>query len=157
MFGWIKKYFQQAQQEMDREYSITCDEDAPRSSQWDYEDPDNSDPLLAPWIGVDLDGTLARYEPGKGLDFIGEPVPAMVDLVQKMIHSQVRVKIFTARAGDPDQLPLIQKWLAENGFPELEITNVKDYQMIRLYDDRCVQVERNIGRLIRDGSQNDGV
>ncbi len=115
-------------------------------------DPDNSDPLLAPWIGVDLDGTLARYEAGKGLGFIGEPVPAMAAMVQKMIRNQVRVKIFTARACDPDQLPLIQKWLADHGFPELEITNVKDFQMIRLYDDRCVQVERNIGRLIRDGS-----
>ncbi len=142
---------------MEREYSISRDEDGPRSNQWDYEDPDNSDSLLAPWIGVDLDGTLARHEPGKGLDFIGEPVPAMVDLVQKMINSQMRVKIFTARACDPDQLPLIQKWLADNGFPELEITNAKDYQMIRLYDDRCVQVERNIGRLIRDGVQNNGV
>ncbi len=137
---------------MERDYSIVGDEESPRSRQWDYDDPDNSDPFLAPWIGVDLDGTLAKYEAGKGLDFIGEPVPAMVNLVQKMIKNQVRVKIFTARACDPDQLPLIQKWLAAHGFPDLEITNVKDFQMIRLYDDRCVQVERNIGRLIRDSS-----
>ncbi len=137
---------------MDRERSIAVNGDAVRSNQWDYADPDNSDALLAPWIGMDLDGTLARYESARGLDYIGPPVPAMADLVHKMIKNRVRVKIFTARACDPEQIPIIQKWLADNGFPDLEITNVKDYQMIRLYDDRCVQVERNLGRLIRDAS-----
>jgi hypothetical protein len=30
----------------------------------------------------------------------------------------------------------------------LPITNCKDFAMVELYDDRCVQVEANTGRLI---------
>jgi hypothetical protein len=74
----------------------------------------------------------------------------MLDLVKKMINNGIRVKIFTARAQDPDQLPIVRSWLKQNGLPELEITNVKDYYMQRLYDDRCIQVEKNTGRLIVD-------
>lgn len=103
-----------------------------------------------PWVGVDLDGTLAVWDTSSSLDRIGPPVPAMLSHVQRMVGSGIRVKIFTARAGDPDQLSLIQKWLKKNGLPDLEITNVKDYQMERLYDDRAVQVEANTGRIISD-------
>ncbi len=105
---------------------------------------------VGPWIGVDLDGTLAVYTRGVPLTDVGEPVPAMVALVRKMISNGVRVKIFTARAGDEKQVPVIHKWLKSNGLPELEITNIKDYDMLRLYDDRCIQVEANTGRLIVD-------
>jgi len=102
------------------------------------------------WIGVDLDGTLAYYNRLSTYDKVGEPVPAMMALVKKMLNNGVKVKIFTARVQDPDQLPIIRKWLKQNDLPELEITNIKDYNMLRLYDDRCIQVERNTGRLIVD-------
>ena len=36
----------------------------------------------------------------------------------------------------------------KNGLPDLEITNVKDYYMERLYDDRAIRVQRNTGRII---------
>ncbi|MBU3951695.1 MAG: hypothetical protein KKF12_16290 [Proteobacteria bacterium] len=42
------------------------------------------------------------------------------------------------------------KWLDENGLPQMEITNVKDYGMQRLYDDRSIKVEKNTGRIISD-------
>ena len=32
---------------------------------------------MSGWIGVDLDGTLATYEEWRGLEHIGDPVPAM--------------------------------------------------------------------------------
>ena len=99
---------------------------------------------------MDLDGTLAIQNRTVSYGEVGEPVPAMLALVKKMINNGIRVKIFTARAEDPEQLPVIRKWLKNNGLPELEITNVKDYSMVRLYDDRCVQVEYNTGRLIVD-------
>jgi len=79
---------------------------------------------------------------------IGKPVPSMLALVKELINNGIRVKIFTARAQDPEQRPIILKWLRANGLPELEITNVKDYNMQWLLDDRCIQVERNTGRLI---------
>ncbi len=99
---------------------------------------------------MDLDGTLAYFDRMSSYDKVGEPVPAMLALVKKMINNGVRVKIFTARVEDPEQLPIIRKWLKDNNLPELEITNIKDFNMRMLYDDRCIQVERNTGRLIVD-------
>jgi hypothetical protein len=40
---------------------------------------------------------------------------------------------------------LIKQWLASCGLPDLEVTNVKDLQMVELWDDRCVQVMTNMG------------
>ena len=104
----------------------------------------------APWIGVDLDGTLAHWDNASSLDRIGKPIPSMLSFVHRMVENGLRVKIFTARAGEPSQLPLIRRWLHSNGLPSLEITNVKDYGMQRLYDDRSIQVEKNTGRIISD-------
>ena len=39
-------------------------------------------PAARSWIGVDLDGTLARYDGWRGLDRIGEPVPVMLARVR---------------------------------------------------------------------------
>lgn len=101
-----------------------------------------------PWYGVDLDGTLAVWDETSTLSRIGAPIPAMVDTVRRMVHNGIRVKIFTARACDPAQIPKIQAWMNQNGLPGLEITNVKDYYMERLYDDRAIRVERNTGRIL---------
>lgn len=105
------------------------------------------------WIGVDLDGTLAWYDPGASLTEIGPPVEPMIHRVRQMLAEGWQVKIFTARAGEPQQLVLIQQWLKEHGLPPLEITNKKDFNMIRLYDDRCVQVESNTGRILSENAQ----
>ncbi len=140
MFKSIKKYLHRAKEEIGKEYRIASDETG---------GPDNRT-VPKVWIGMDLDGTLAHQDRNATYDKVGEPVPAMMTLVRKMIRSGVRVKIFTARAQDPEQLPIIRQWLRENHLPELEITNVKDYNMLRLYDDRCIQVEKNTGRLIVD-------
>jgi hypothetical protein len=49
------------------------------------------------WIGVDLDGTLAKYDGWKGPEHIGEPVPAMVARVKAWLKARREVRIFTAR------------------------------------------------------------
>ena len=100
------------------------------------------------WIGVDLDGTLAYYDKFRGIDHIGEPILKMLNFVKKLLSKGHTVKIFTARAKYSEAIPYIQEWLKENGIPDLEITNVKDFAMWMLLDDRCVQVEKNTGRLI---------
>ncbi|MCK5695737.1 MAG: hypothetical protein KAH62_03905 [Desulfobacula sp.] len=141
MLNSIKKYLKKAKEEVSREYSI-------HSSDQPLDYSYNELPKI--WTGVDLDGTLAYYDRMSSYDEVGEPVPAMLVLVKKMINNGIRVKIFTARVQDPEQLPIIRKWLKDNGLPELEITNIKDYNMRMLYDDRCIQVERNTGRLIVD-------
>ncbi len=148
MLNSIKKYLKKAKEEAGKEYSITS------PGQSTIVDPETGmeKETYRPtaWTGVDLDGTLAYWDNSSSMDKIGDPVPAMLALVKKMVNNGVRVKIFTARAQDPDQLPIIRRWLTKNGLSGLEITNVKDYAMQRLYDDRCIQVERNSGRLIVD-------
>lgn len=106
------------------------------------------DPFSVYWTAVALDGTLAEHRPGAASDAIGPPIPAMLERVQSLLAAGERVKIFTARAALPEQLPLIQQWLRENGLPPLEITNKKDYGMVRLYDHRSIPVEVNTGRII---------
>ena len=51
------------------------------------------------WIGVDLDGTLARAEHWQGMESIGEPVPAMMRRVRAWVDKGLTVKVVTARAG----------------------------------------------------------
>lgn len=50
-----------------------------------------------PWIGFDLDGTLARYEGWQGIEHIGEPIAEMRDLMKELDYRGQKVKIFTAR------------------------------------------------------------
>jgi hypothetical protein len=102
------------------------------------------------WIGVDLDGTLAYYDEWRGPSHIGEPIPAMMARVRQWLKQGVQVKIFTARASVEEHIPPVREWLYIHGLPDLEITNVKDYGMICLYDDRCVQVIPNTGELVSE-------
>jgi hypothetical protein len=103
-----------------------------------------------PWIGVDLDGTLAREtSDSQDPDQIGEPVPAMMERVLDWIKQGQTVKIFTARASVPRQIALVKDWLRLHGLPDLEVTNAKDFKMIELWDDRAVQVTRNSGQPLK--------
>lgn len=56
------------------------------------------------WIGVDLDGTLARYEGWKRVTDIGEPVPAMLERVKSWRAEGREVRVFTARVWPITQL-----------------------------------------------------
>ncbi|MES2733595.1 MAG: hypothetical protein V4714_17760 [Bacteroidota bacterium] len=105
------------------------------------------------WIGVDLDGTLAFYDGWKGIEHVGDPIPAMEARVREWIRKEKTVKIFTARCHAPEAIPFISAWLIYNGFvyPDgkpLEVTNVKDFAMVELWDDRAVQVEMNTGKRV---------
>lgn len=116
------------------------------------------------WIGVDLDGTLARYDGWIGDDHIGEPIGLMVDRVKAWINEGREIRIFTARVyGQPLTVEndfhtasisrktvrkAIEEWCQKHIGTKLPITCEKDYGMIELWDDRCVQVEKNTGRRI---------
>ena len=107
------------------------------------------------WIGVDLDGTLAHYDGWKGVNHIGAPIRPMVERVKFWLAAGCTVKIFTARmhghgkllvgGGVEDVVTPIQQWCAKHLGQTLEVTNVKDFGMIELWDDRAVQVETNTG------------
>ena len=98
------------------------------------------------WIAVDLDGTLAHYEGWKG-GSIGAPVPLMVERVRRWIAAGEDVRIFTARvsSGEPGVREAIRAWCLEHIGAVLPITNIKDFAMKQLWDDRAVQVIPNTG------------
>jgi hypothetical protein len=107
------------------------------------------------WIGVDLDGTLAHYGGFQGVDIIGEPIAPMVERVKGWLAAGKTVKIFTARmhghgmllldGGKADVKTPIEQWCLKHLGQVLEVTNCKDFGMIELWDDRCIQVEANTG------------
>ena len=101
---------------------------------------------MSGWIGVDLDGTLAEYGGWIGPDHIGKPIPLMLSRVKKWLSEGREVRIFTARASIPSQVEPIANWCIEHLGVALPVTNVKDFGMIELWDDRAIQVEANTGR-----------
>lgn len=116
------------------------------------------------WIGFDLDGTLAHYENFISLDHIGDPIPHAVAMLKALLEAGYEVKIFTARVCELSHeqargrgedhitveymVNLVQDWCEQHIGHRLEVTNVKDFKMILLIDDRCAQIERNTGVLV---------
>lgn len=97
---------------------------------------------------VDLDGTLAYYERWGEKEEIGEPIPLMKKRVLEWIDEGIEIRIFTARAFDVNQVKLIKKWLILNGFPLLEITNVKGIDVDYLFDNIAREVINNTGIIV---------
>jgi hypothetical protein len=116
------------------------------------------------WIGVDLDGTLAKYDGWVDWDVIGEPIPEMVNRVKKWLADGYTVKIFTARVGKSydkcknservfwrsDMVRVIKRWCCDHVGQALEVTCVKDVDMIELWDDRAIQVIPNTGKTLAE-------
>lgn len=97
------------------------------------------------WIAVDLDGTLAHYDFGRGPEHIGEPIRSMLERVLCWLLEGKQVKIFTARASTPENIPTIEAWCQRHIGVKLPVTNVKDFSMIELWDDRAKHVIQNTG------------
>ena len=103
------------------------------------------------WVGFDFDGTLARTD---GTDHfqppypLGEPIPAMVATVKSLLTAGITVKIFTARACEPASIPALQDWTERQGLGRLAVTHQKDFNLVRFFDDRAVQVVPDQGRSI---------
>lgn len=104
------------------------------------------------WIGVDLDGTLAWYDGWKGPSNIGEPIPVMVNRVKQWIAQGREVRILTARvcaAQKPEDreaaTAAVNAWCEKHLGLRLPLTSEKDWGMVELWDDRCVQLIPNTG------------
>jgi len=122
------------------------------------------------WIGVDLDGTLAEYHGWVNTFHIGAPIPRMVARVRQWLSEGKDVRIFTARVDggevgeaygvDPATVArykdvasitsMINDWCLLHIGHKLPVTCKKDYGMIELWDDRCVQVIPNTGMTIEE-------
>ena len=117
------------------------------------------------WIAVDLDGTLAEYHGWVNTFHIGAPIPRMVERVKGWLAMGCDVRIFTARVDggdaaaaasvDPEIVQryrdveaitkMIQDWTETHLGKRLPVTCKKDYGMVQLWDDRCVQIIPNTG------------
>ena len=107
------------------------------------------------WIGVDLDGTLAHYDGWKGVTHIGRPIAAMVDRGKLWLAEGREVRIFTARVfhdGTPERTLevaaaryAIRDWTEEHIGVRMDVTNIKDFRMIELWDDRAIRLIPNTG------------
>lgn len=104
-----------------------------------------------PWIGVDLDRTLAFYDGFVHELHIGDPVPEMVEKVKKALSEGKKIKVFTARMSPVPGRNLdevrkgIEDWCEEHIGERLEVTNVKDFGCLELWDDIARQVVANTG------------
>lgn len=104
------------------------------------------------WIGVDLDGTLAKYDKWNGIEHIGEPVPLMVNRVKAWLEDGKDVRIFTARVATPKDgrdlektVRVIEEWSLAHIGRILPVTHVKDHGLVELWDDRAIQIIKNTG------------
>lgn len=108
------------------------------------------------WIGVDLDGTLAKYDKWAGAHIVGEPIWPMVRRVKSWIEQGENVRILTARVSAPENnakrqreaamaMIAIQQWCELYLGKAIPVTCRKDYAMVELWDDRAIQVEKNTG------------
>src|ERR1700749_1988445 len=98
---------------------------------------------MKPWIGVDLDGTLAEYTGWMGPEHIGAPISLMAERVKRWVAEGRDVRIFTARVshdGTPERVldaerarVAIERWCRHRLLLDLRITNVKDYAMVELW------------------------
>jgi len=93
---------------------------------------------------------IARTLPARP-EHIGTPVPRMANRVRAWLEAGRDVRIFTARAGVPEQIPPIESWCMRHFGRALPVTDRKDFGMVELWDDRCVQVIANTG-LRADGA-----
>ena len=106
------------------------------------------------WYGFDLDATLAHYSGWKGEEHIGEIIPRMAAQLLRHIAEGHECRIVTARVSPKLHTPadaqrirlLIQDYTEANFGIRLLVQADKDYDLIALYDDRCVQVQANTGR-----------
>lgn len=103
------------------------------------------------WIGVDLDGTLAKKDDSFYRNFgIGAPVPLMLERVRQWVGEGKEVRIMTARVSSmcptrEEERLRIETWLIEHLGCTLPITAEKDYHMVELWDDLAIQVTPNTG------------
>lgn len=115
------------------------------------------------WVGVDLDGTLARYDGWVDETHIGEPVPLMLDRVKDMLAAGVDVRIMTARVDGGEVAAamgldgasvfrdvvritnIIQDWTEKHLGVRLPVTCKKDFGMTQIWDDRAIQIIPNTG------------
>jgi hypothetical protein len=105
-------------------------------------------------ILVDFDGTLAVWR--GNYDVLGPPILPMIRRVQEWLRKGYEVKIFTARVSHKDEVKnevvrdVLRGWCESHIGKQLEVTNVKDFNCIEIWDDKAVTVIKDTGMSWRD-------
>ena len=105
-----------------------------------------------PWIGVDMDGTLAKW-PDNWQVGLGDPVPSMINRVKAWLGAGECIKIFTSRAWQDNtgyQRAMIEAWCQEHLGQVLEITCEKDWWCKEIWDDIGRHVIANTGIVLHE-------
>lgn len=100
------------------------------------------------WIGFDFDGTLSKYDGFKGQGVYGDPIPGTADLARAYLAAGWDVRVVTARAEDARERRDVAAWCERHLGVALVVQAHKDYEMVALFDDRAVAVEKNTGRIL---------
>ena len=100
------------------------------------------------WVGFDFDGTLVEF-PRAGQSHGGD-IPSMVRLLRELVEQGVEVRIVTAKAAYPELTAVVQRWLDSHGIGGVKITDRKDFEMVALFDDLAISVEKGIGTIKTD-------
>lgn len=113
------------------------------------------------WIGVDLDGTMAKVDTSLPYDgTIGKPIYPAIRAVRLLLEIGWNVRVFTARVASPlqrwegycfpceeqaieHQRQLIREWTLRHVGTPLEATATKDHLCVAILDDRAIAVNHN--------------
>lgn len=96
------------------------------------------------WVGVDLDGTLAKVEK-ENIEPpypIGDPVESILTFCKDLASTGLKVKVFTAREVISGGKEKVELWLKKHSIESVfsGITATKDPDMIFFLDDRAFRV-----------------
>ena len=86
---------------------------------------------------VDLDGTLLEYDGWHDQDHYGKPFPGAIEWIEARLKEGHEVTIFTARENHAQ----VKEYLLSQGFPELNVTNIKSPKFSIIIDDRAVRFD----------------
>lgn len=104
-------------------------------------------------IGVDLDGTMIKWDGWQGPEYLGAPLLPMIDRVRDLIRQGHDVWIYTARYGYPKDRSrtkeVLEGWSQIYFGKCLPITSDKAGFDI-MFDDRAIQMVPNTGRTLKE-------
>ena len=87
-------------------------------------------------IAIDFDGTICKRDsiPTGELDWEASPMEGALDAINLLIKTGKKVWVCTSNP-EPEK---VKAWLSRNGFPELEVTNIKKPAHVYI-DDRAIR------------------
>lgn len=94
--------------------------------------------LAGKTVALDFDGVLHSYTSGwTGYEPTDPPVPGAKEAVEALLAAGAEVVVFSTRADTQEGAEATAAWLAQYGFPEVQVTAMKP-KAVAYIDDRAV-------------------